>query len=95
MWIREVHPQDDASIDLQDVDGDGIGDITVLDSGRKAIVVYYGNRHGGFEPGSVICAAPDVNGFAIGPLRDGRRRDLVLTHGPQGTVSMMFNPFRP
>ena len=95
MWIRDVHPQDDASIDLQDVDGDGISDITVLDSGRKAIVVYYGNRHGGFEPGSVICAAPDVNGFAIGPLRDGRRRDLVLTHGPQGTVSMMFNPFRP
>ncbi len=93
-WISDVRPLDDASVDLQDVDGDGTKDVTVLDSGRKAIVVYYGEREGRFGPANVVCEAPDVNGFAIGPLRDHARRDLVLTHGPSGTVSITFNPFR-
>jgi hypothetical protein len=93
-WIRDVRPLDDAAIDLQDVDGDGISDLTVLDSMRKAIVVYYGDRDGRFGPPSVVCPAPDVNGFAIGSLREGGRRDLVLTHGSKGTVSITVNPFR-
>ncbi len=93
-WIQDVHPLDDAAIDFQDVDGDGIGDLTVLDSERKAIVVYYGKQSGGFEPGKVVCEAPDVLGFAVGALRDDGRRDLVMTHGASGTVSMKFHPFR-
>jgi hypothetical protein len=94
LWIRDVRLRDDASIDFQDVDGDSVHDVTVLDAGKKAIVVYYGTRDGRFEPPSVICAAPDARGFAIGSLVEHGRRDLVLTHGAQGTVSMLFHPFR-
>lgn len=93
-WISNVRPLDDAAIEYQDVDGDGISDLTVLDSVRKAVVVYYGQPDGRLAAASVVCPAPDVSGFAIGSLREAGRRDLVLTHGSTGTVSMIFQPFR-
>jgi len=93
-WINGVHPLDDAALQYEDVDGDSIGDLTVLDSEKKAIIVYYGERDGRFGPARVICRADDVNGFAIGSLRRNGRCDLVMTHGRTGTVSMTFNPFR-
>jgi hypothetical protein len=93
-WIRDVRPLDDAAIEFDDVDGDGIGDLVVLDSYRKAVVVYYGESRGSFGPPVVVCPAPGVNAFAVGMLRERGPRDLVLTHGTAGTVSISYHPFR-
>lgn len=92
-WIRNVRVEDDDDIVVEDVDGDGRPDITVRNDVREEVVTYYGSP-GGFDPGVTICSARGVRAIAVAPLITPSQQDLILSHQAEGTVSIMFDPFR-
>jgi hypothetical protein len=92
-WIRNVSVEGDDDIIVEDVDGDGHPDITVRDESAESIETYYGGPLG-FGAGVRICSARGVGGIAIAPLVSGKVKDLVLSRSDEGTVSILFGPFR-
>ncbi|MEW6510703.1 MAG: VCBS repeat-containing protein [Bacteroidota bacterium] len=92
-WIRNVRADGEDHIVALDVDGDGWPDLTVRNGVTDEIVTFYGGP-GGFGPGESVCNALGVDSFAIAPLIDPRRKDLVLTRPADGTISLKFHPFR-
>jgi hypothetical protein len=92
-WIRDVSPGGDDDIIVGDVDGDGRPDITVRDESTESVETYYGGPLG-FSTGVRICSAHGVGGIAIAPLVSSNAMDLVLSHGDEGTVSILFDPFK-
>jgi hypothetical protein len=92
-WIRNVSLEGDDDIIVEDVDGDGRPDITVRDESTESIDTYYGGPLG-FGAGVRICSARGVGGIAIAPLVSRTVRDLILSHSDEGTVSILFDPFR-
>jgi hypothetical protein len=92
-WIRNVSLEGDDDIVVEDVDGDGRPDITVRDEATESIETYYGGPLG-FVAGVRICSARGVGGIAIAPLVSRNVMDLVLSRGDEGTVSILFDPFR-
>ena len=92
-WIRNVRIDEDDDIVVEDVDGDGRPDITVRNDAQEEVVTYYGGE-GGFGRGVSICSARGVRAIAVAPLVTPSVHDLVLSHHAEGTVSVMFNPFR-
>ena len=92
-WIRNVSLEGDDDIVVEDVDGDGRPDITVRDEATESIETYYGGPLG-FGAGVRICSARGVGGIAIAPLVSRNVMDLVLSRGDEGTVSILFDPFR-
>jgi hypothetical protein len=92
-WIRNVSLEGDDDIIVEDVDGDGRPDITVRDESTESIETYYGGPLG-FGAGVRICSARGVGGIAIAPLVSRTVRDLILSRSDEGTVSILFDPFR-
>ncbi len=92
-WIRNVSVSGDDDIIVDDVDGDGRPDITVRDKSSESIETFYGGALG-FGDATRICSAAGVGGIAIAPLVSRRAKDLVLSHTDEGTVSILFDPFR-
>ena len=92
-WIRNVSVEGDDDIIVDDVDGDGRPDITVRDGATESIMTYYGGPLD-FGAGVRICSARGVGGIAIGALVSGRVKDLVLSRPDEGTVSILFDPFK-
>jgi hypothetical protein len=92
-WIRNVTVEGDDDIVVEDVDGDGRPDITIRNESTESVETYYGSPLG-FSAGARICSARGVGGIAIAPLITGKMKDLVLSHGDAGTVSILFGPFR-
>jgi hypothetical protein len=92
-WIKGVSLEGDDDIIVEDVDGDGRPDITVRDESTESIETFYGGPLG-FDAGVRICSARGVRGIAVAPLVSGNVKDLVLSHGDEGTVSILFDPFK-
>jgi hypothetical protein len=92
-WIRNVSLEGDDDIIVDDVDGDGRPDITVRDESTESIETYYGGPLG-FGSGVRICSARGVGGIAIAPLVSRNVMDLVLSRSDEGTVSILFDPFK-
>jgi hypothetical protein len=92
-WIRDVSLEGDDDIVVEDVDGDGRPDITVRDEATESIETYYGGPLG-FGAGVRICSAHGIGGIAIAPLVSRNVKDLVLSRPEEGTVSILFNPFK-
>ena len=93
-WLPDIQPRNDGGVILQDVDGDGNTDIAVLDAGRNAITVLFGDGKGGFSLPFAVCSAEGVSAIQFAPLRKPGTEDLVYTNAEKGTVSIMFGPFR-
>ncbi len=93
-WIAGVHPQDAWSVVLQDVDGDGIDDLLVLDGERGALVLYQGKPGGRFQAPQNVVEGPDLGGFCIGPVFTRDASDLVVSMPAAGCVTLFADPFR-
>ena len=93
-WIPEVQPLNDDAIVFRDVDNDGHGDMTLIDSVRKEIVVLYGMIDGQFGPPVRIHSARGVMAIGVAPLREPKVQDLVFTNSDKGIVAILFHPFR-
>jgi hypothetical protein len=93
-WISGAGPENDESLLIQDADGDGVVDITFLDEGADSVVVLYGKKNGGFSSPVPVCGAAGVSSVRIASLRFDGVRDLILSHGDRGSVSILFQPFR-
>ncbi len=91
--ISDVRIEEDDDIVVADVDADGRPDITVRNDALEEVITYYGGS-GRFDRGVPICSARGVRAIAIAPLVTPSIQDLVLSHQAEGTVSIMFNPFR-
>jgi hypothetical protein len=92
-WIRNVSADGDDDVIVEDVDGDGRPDITVRNGATESVETFYGGPLG-FGSGVRICSAHGVGGIAVAPLVSRSVRDLVLSHRDEGTVSILFGPFR-
>ena len=92
-WIRDVAVQGDDDVIVDDVDGDGRPDITVRNEATESVTTYFGEPLG-FSAGLRIASARGVGGIAIAPLVSRGVKDLVLSRSDEGTVSILFNPFR-
>jgi len=92
-WVRNVTVSGDNDIIVDDVDGDGRPDITVRDMSTESVRTFYGGALG-FGDGARICSAAGVGGIAIAPLISRKAKDLVLSHTDEGTVTILFDPFR-
>jgi hypothetical protein len=92
-WIRNVSSEGDDDVVVEDVDGDGQPDITVRDAATESVETFYGGPLG-FGPGVRICSAHGVGGIAVAPLVSRTVKDLVLSHRDEGTVSILFDPFK-
>jgi hypothetical protein len=92
-WIRNVSVRNDDDIVVEDVDGDGWPDITVREGLSESVTTFYGG-HSGFSGGRRICSSRGVGGIAVAPLASPSARDLVLSRTEEGTISILFNPFR-
>jgi hypothetical protein len=92
-WIKNVSLEGEDDIVVEDVDGDGRPDITVRDESTESIVTYYGGPLG-FGAGVRISSAHGVGGIAIAPLVSRNVMDLVLSRPDEGTVSILFGPFK-
>ena len=92
-WIRNVSLEADDDIIVEDVDADGRPDITVRNESTESIETFYGGP-AGFGAGVRICSARGVWGIAVAPLVSPNAKDLVLSRGDEGTVSILFDPFK-
>jgi hypothetical protein len=92
-WLRNVSVTADDDIIVDDVDGDGRPDITVRDKSSESVETFYGGALG-FGDATRICSAAGVGGIAIAPLVTRMARDLILSHTEEGTVTILFDPFR-
>ena len=93
-WVRNVHPLSTDAVRLSDVDGDGYVDITLIDAIRNSVIVFYGRENGRFGAPVHICSARDITAICVAGLRRQGVQDLVLSHRLQGTVSIIWDPFR-
>ncbi len=91
--VNDVSVGGDDDVVVADVDGDGRPDITVRDELSESVVTYYGGPLG-FSAGVRICSARGVGGIAIAPLLSRKSCDLVLSRLDEGTVGLLFDPFR-
>ena len=93
-WLEGVSPANDASLIVQDLDGDGYRDIAVLDQLAKSVNVLYGMANRKFSFPRRIATADGVRQIAVGALRAAKTPDLVMTHESRGVVTVMYSPFR-
>jgi len=79
------------SIAVEDVDGDGIPDLLVANSGSNTVGVLLGNGDGTFRPvvtyGSGFGAAW---GIAIGDVNKDGKPDVIVTHFFDGTIGVLL-----
>lgn len=92
-WLPDIQPLNEDGVLMKDIDGDGKTDIAVLDAGRNAIMVLFGNGKGGFSLPIPVCSAEGVSAIQFASLRTPGVQDLVYTNADKGTVSIMFGPF--
>ncbi|HTY58498.1 MAG TPA: hypothetical protein VMF59_06750, partial [Bacteroidota bacterium] len=92
-WIRNVSVEAEDDIIVEDVDGDGRPDITVRNAASESVETFFGGTLG-FGPAVRICSARGTGGIAVAPLVSRNVKDLVLSRMDEGTVSILFNPFR-
>ncbi len=89
------HPE---SVMLADLNGDGIPDLIVADSGHDRVLVFPGLPGGRFDPGPggflVLAAGSDPAGITVGDLDGGagpgRRDDLIIANRGSGDVSLFL-----
>jgi hypothetical protein len=93
-WVNDVSPANDASLIVQDLDGDGYRDIAFLDHLTKSVNVLYGMGNRKFSSARKIASADGVRQIAVGALRAAKAHDLVMTHESRGVVTVMYSPFR-
>ena len=91
--IPDVALATEEDLVVRDVDGDGHPDITVRNTLTDEIQTFFGSSRG-FGRGVRICSARGVRGFAIAPLVVADIQDLVLTRYNEGTVVILYAPFR-
>jgi len=93
-WMWGVRPTTDDGVVIRDVNGDGRNDLVVLDDVRKAVVVMYQKPDGSFRPPAIVAAGPDLRSLRVASLRTPGVHDLILSHGDQGKITILFDPFR-
>jgi len=92
-WIDDLQPRGPNTFVLRDINGDRLTDMVLLDNRRNAVVVVYGVGGGSYLPPQTVFPGDGISGIAVGPVRDHRSNDLVVSHGKQGTVQIIFSPF--
>ena len=93
-WIHDLQPRGPNTFVLRDINNDGRPDMVLLDNRRNAVVVVYNAGGGSFLPPQTVFPGDGITGIAVGPVRDRRSNDLVVSHGKQGTVQIVFSPFQ-
>ena len=91
--IADVALSTEEDLVVRDVDGDGHPDITVRNALTEEVQTFFGSPRG-FGRGIRICSARGVRGFAIAPLVVPDIEDLVLSRYNEGTVVILYGPFR-
>lgn len=94
IWIDHVNPLHEDAIIFKDVDFDNITDIVLPDASQKMVMVYYGKKGGGFENGSSVFEADDIQSIRIAPIKSPPALDLIVSRGERGMVSLVPQPFR-
>jgi len=81
---------DDASVAVQDLDGDGIPDYVI--SHRRKIWIFHGTKAGPqfTEPSSILKVAEDVSGLLVLPLDDDAFPDLMLARLQVPTIATIL-----
>jgi hypothetical protein len=92
-WIADVHIREEDDLVVEDVDRDGRPDITVRNDAAKTVSTMYGGANG-FAPAVSICSARGVRSIAIAPLVVPGQSDLIMSRPADGTVAILFAPFR-
>jgi hypothetical protein len=92
-WIAGVQLREEDDLVVRDVDGDGAPDITILNDAATTVSTMYGGPDG-FAPAVTICSARGVRSIAIAPLVIPGQCDLIMARPAEGTVAILFAPFR-
>ena len=92
-WIGNVSIDDDDDVIVRDVNGDAFPDLTIRNTASERVETFYGGPTG-FGPRVPICTARGVRAIGIAALSSPITQDLVLSHSAEGTVSILFAPFR-
>jgi hypothetical protein len=90
---RTLAAGDDASLSMQDLDGDGIPDYVI--SHRRKIWVFHGSKDGPqfTEPSDILALAEDVSALLVLPLDDDDRPDLLLVRVEIPSVASILRGF--
>ncbi len=94
IWIDNVNPLNEDAIIFKDVDLDGTTDIIFPDATQKQVMVYYGDKGGGFHDAASVFAADDVHSIRIAPIRSSSSLDLIVSRGERGRITLVPQPFR-
>jgi hypothetical protein len=74
-----------------DLDGDGLGDLVVLDAGDGILALFKGNQGGGFTAGGQISVGTGISDLALLDLGKNGKPDIVVTDKLSGDVQVFFN----
>lgn len=92
-WIPNIHVASDDGVILEDIDGDGLTDITLLENGRRTVVTVFGKNPPWGRQAVTIARAVGVHSIRTASLSQGGETDLILSHPERGAVSIITNAF--
>jgi hypothetical protein len=86
-----VHP---SQVALSDLNGDGLPDLIVVNSGANDLLVYEGQSGGGFAStplgGTGIAVGLDPVGVTVGPIGPAAQPGLIVSNKGSNTISLLY-----
>ena len=79
-----------SAVQFADLNGDGIADLIVVNSGSNNILVYLGLGNDEFGPAHRFFVGTDPTGITVGDLNGDGFRDLVVANEGSNDVSIWF-----